>query len=182
MGFGFGTKHLYSALICSTLCSLLCFFASRFNARVFTQRGFLLWASDLGAKRLDFLQRFKAHAITQRGVFSRALNLGAKHLGILSDRSPIRKFRNLYIEAQSALSRSRSLKPESSNKAVPVFTLTVLMFLPPSFVAFALEREYSSSFCLGRLGGMTLGGFQVFGIPALLAYMENLTHRAKKMY
>ena len=99
----------------------------------------------------------------------------------------IRKFEELLVEAQSALAQSRSLKSESNNKAILVFTVTTIIFLPLSFVTSYLGMNTSD--LRNMQSGQTLFwaigapvAFLVFGIALLAAYYGEVTHRLTRLY
>ena len=99
----------------------------------------------------------------------------------------IRTFEELLIEAESALAQSRLLKTESNNKAILVFTVTTIIFLPLSFVTSYLGmntsdlRDMQSKQTLFWEIGVPVA-FLVFGIALLTAYYGEVTHRVKRIY
>ena len=96
-------------------------------------------------------------------------------------------FEELLIEAQSAHAQSRLLKSESNNKAILVFTVTTIIFLPLSFVTSYLGmntsdlRNMQSRQTLFWVIGTPVA-VGVFCIALLAAFYGEITHRATRLY
>ncbi len=96
-------------------------------------------------------------------------------------------FEELLTDAQSAQAQSRLLKSESNNKAILVFTVTTIVFLPLSFVTSYLGmntsdlRNMQSRQTLFWVIGTPVA-VVVFGIALLAAFYGEITHRATRLY
>ena len=96
-------------------------------------------------------------------------------------------FEELLVEAKSAQDRSWSLKSESNNKAILVFTVTTIIFLPLSFVTSYLGmntsdiRNMQSGQSLFWATGAPVAS-AVFAIALFAAFYGEITHRATRFY
>ena len=120
-------------------------------------------------QQFDTLREFKSTIALSYGVGSLSVSVLDRVLGTISQR--IEDFDELQAQAETArflAAQSISLKAESNNKAIIVFTVVTIVFLPLSFVTSYLGMNTSD--LRNMQSGQTL--FWAIGAPVAFVVLS----------